>query len=475
MNGAMFQRLAPRNTQRGTIQKHIYTAFGVGMSINLVSIYIGNPYIVSLLLLPIALIATIKWMAQPVPWVVLVSVIAANPVNTNAPIALNLIFAIFLIMLNMQLLERLPSWLYLILIFAFISILGSVIDWDSTGTFFTQFAAIGNYVIGPFFLLPLIYFRLQKEVDADLLLTVFVFSLIVPSIILIFLARLLGTPVIGVNSAGFGYLVNISIYHFVNTDFYFTRTQVGILLAALICASFAIITTDFNNKLIRLITFVCLIGAIFILLVTGSVGSSLTALGGTALLLGVARRYLSIKKQLVILPILLALALVGWNQLPEGIKGYVESRYEQKVAGGIDTSDRSGRWQTSLDYLIKNPLGRGWDLYVEPIGTYPHNDYISYGIAFGFACGLLYLFVPMKILLSMISYKEHLTNPARVAILLAGVGATAVLVVNSFSDHLTANRWYFNIIWSIIWYSYFATKSLNIYMKQRPLCRETTQ
>jgi hypothetical protein len=442
------------------MEKQIYTAFGVGMAINLVSIYIGNPYIISLLMVLISAVATFKWLNQPVPWVVLVSVIAANPGNLHAPIALNLIFAIFLLMLSMHsLLNRLPSWLYLTLIFAFISILGSMIVWETTGDFLTQFAAIGNYVIGPFFLLPLIYFRLQKEVDADLLLKAFVFSLIVPSITFMFLARHFGTPVIDDSSRVVETLVNVSIYHLGNTVFHLTRTQAGIPLAVLICASFAVVIAIASSIKIRLIAFISLIVAIFLLLVTGSVGSSVAALGGITLLLVVAWRYVSIKKYLVILPMVIGLALAGWGQVPQGIKDYAESRYEEKVSGGINTSDRSGRWQSSLNYLMENPLGRGWDLYVAPIGTYPHNDYLSYGIAFGFVCGLLYLFVPAKILLSMVSAKVHIKDPAQVAILLAGVGAVTVLLINSFADHLTANRWYFNVVWSIIWYAFFTSKA----------------
>jgi O-antigen ligase/polysaccharide polymerase Wzy-like membrane protein len=447
------------NTCRNTTEKQIYTAFCMGMAINLASIYIGNPYIISLLTIPIAAVMTFKWLNQPLPWIVLVSAIAANPVNLNAPIALNLIFAIFLLMLSMHYLSELSSWLYLILFLAFLSIIGSVADWSTTGEFFTQFAAIGNYVIGPFFLLPLIYFRLQKEVNADLLLKAFVFSLIVPSVTFMFLARLFGTHVVDANTSAFESLVNVSIYHLGNIDFQLTRTQAGIPLAVLICASFAVIVSAISKK-IRLIAFVSLIVTTFLLLVTGSVGSSLAALCGIMLLLGIARRYISIKRYFIVLPIVIGLAMAGWSQLPQGIKDYAYSRYEEKLSGGIDTSDRSGRWQLSLTYLMDNPLGRGWDLYVAPIGTYPHNDYLSYGIAFGFVCSLLYLFVPAKILLSIVSVKVHIKDPARVAILLASAGSVTVFLINSFSDHLTANRWYFNVVWSIIWYGYFASKSL---------------
>jgi hypothetical protein len=34
-----------------------------------------------------------------------------------------------------------------------------------------------------------------------------------------------------------------------------------------------------------------------------------------------------------------------------------------------------------------------------------------------------------------------------------------VVLINSLSDHLTSNRWYFNVVWSLIWYAFFASRS----------------
>lgn len=76
------------------LRKQIYFAFAVGMAINIGSIYVGNQYLISLLMLPVALLSTLKWLHKPLPWIVLVSVIAANPLNLYASISLNLIFAL---------------------------------------------------------------------------------------------------------------------------------------------------------------------------------------------------------------------------------------------------------------------------------------------------------------------------------------------------------------------------------------------
>jgi O-antigen ligase len=454
------QRVDLGDAFRDTSGKRVYSAFVIGMAIDLVSIYIGNPYIISWIMMPIAVFVTIKWLNQPVPWIVFVSVIAANPVNINASIALNLIFALSLLMLNIRYVRKLPSWLYLTLLLFLISILGSVINWGTTDEYLTQFSAIGNYVVGPFFLIPLIYFRLHGERDADLLLKGFVFSFIVPSATFMLLARLFGSPEIDDNASVIEYLVNVPVYHLGNVNFQLIRTQAGIPLAALICASLAVIISKVS-KGIRMIAGVFLLILIFLLLVTGSIGSSLAALCGISAMLIVGFRFISFKRILVVVALLLGFALASWNLVPEGIKQYAESRYEERFSGkGIDASDRNEIWRLSLGYLLDNPEGRGWDLYVEPINTHPHNDYISYGIAFGFVCGFLYLLVPVKFFVSLVGPLVHNKNPAQIAILLAGVGALTVFVINSFSDHLVANRWYFNVVWSMIWYGYYASKSV---------------
>lgn len=460
MSNNAIQQPALGASYRDTRGKLIYTAFGVGMAINLASIYIGNPYVITLLMMPVAAVMTLIWLKQPVPWIVLVSVIAANPVNLNAPIALNLVFALFLLMLNMRYLGKLPYWLYPVLLFAFVSILGSVINWSTTGGIITQFAAISNYVVGPFLLIPLIYFRLQQVRDDDLLLKGFVFSLIVPTVTLMYIARLFGSPEVSSRYNAFEYLVNVSVYHLGNVEFHLTRTQAGIPIAALICASFAVIVSGASKK-IRLIAVACLSITIFLLLVTGSIGSSLAALCGITLLLVAAWHYNSVKRYFIIFPVVIGFALTGWSLVPQGIKTYADTRYEERFSENtLDTSDRSVLWRQSFNYLLENPEGRGWDLYVAKIGTYPHNDYLSYGIAFGFLCSLLYFFVLAKILVSMVAPKKRIKDPAKVAILLAGIGVVTVLLIISFSDHLTANRWYFNVVWSIIWYCYFASKAV---------------
>jgi hypothetical protein len=442
----------------------VYIAFAVGWAITLMSLLIGNIYTISLMVMPVAVWATLKWQRQPLPWIALVSILAANPANSVATVALNLIFVVCFIALNLRTMEGLPHWIYLVCILGVISAVASMVNWGETGKFSSQCIAIINYILGPFVLLPFTFYRLKNLPDSTQLLKVFILALLVPSVTLLLAAWFLGSPVLAFNASADDLLGKVWTYKLINTDISLLRTQVGMMLAAMACAAFAIIMCDVA-KWVRLMSIIILLALLFLLLATGSVGSTLSALLSLAFLLAVAARYLSVRKYLLVLPVVITVGAVGWSQLPDEIKEYAESRYDRKVAEGIDLSDRSGLWKGSALYLLKNPLGRGWSLYVEPLGYYPHNDYISYGISFGVISGLLYLFLPVAIILSMVFSGCDGKDGARLALFLAGIGAISVVFVNSFSDHLTGNRWYFNVTWSIIWYCYFASRAQTLMSK----------
>lgn len=436
--------------------------FFLGMSLNLLSIVVGDPYLVSLSGVVVASVATIAWSKRPLPWIVLASVVAANPVNLSASISLNLIFALVFLLLNMRSMNRLPKTLLMVTAVALLSVLGSIVNWNlemSLETFFNQGASVINYLLGPFFLIPLIFIRLRNEHNSELLLRGFVFGLLVPTVTLLAVVHFMGYPVSDFITTQFDYLVNVSMYRLGKVDFSFTRTQVGIVLAALICASFAVVIVDVS-RFVRLTAVGCLVTAAFLLFVTGSVGSILAGICGLGAILIAGKRYLSLTRFLLIAVAVGGLFYSAWFTLPYGVQKYVESRYTEKLSGGkVDVSDRSFRWEESFRYLMENPIGVGWALYVEPIRTYPHNDYLTYGIAYGIFSGFLYLFVPGWLLWRIVASRVHDENPSRYAVQLSGIGVTTVLLINSFSDHLTANRWYFNVVWSLVWYAFFIMNS----------------
>jgi hypothetical protein len=155
------------------------------------------------------------------------------------------------------------------------------------------------------------------------------------------------------------------------------------------------------------------------------------------------------------------LGLASWFFLPAGVQKYAESRYEVRVSkSGSPTDDRSWRWKKSFNYLMENPSGVGWSLYVEPLGIYPHNDYLSYGIAYGILCGLVYFLDVSGLLFSFVSISMAPLDPSRFALTLVGAGTLTVVLINSLSDHLTSNRWYFNVVWSLIWYAFFGSRAV---------------
>jgi hypothetical protein len=140
---------------------------------------------------------------------------------------------------------------------------------------------------------------------------------------------------------------------------------------------------------------------------------------------------------------------------------YATTRYEVRIGkAGSPTADRSWRWRKSFNYLMENPSGVGWSLYVEPLRIYPHNDYLTYAIAFGVVCGLVYFLYPSGLLFSFFSFNPGAMPSNRFAFALVGAGVCAVVLINSLSDHLTSNRWYFNVVWSLIWYAYFASRAI---------------
>jgi O-antigen ligase len=228
----------------------------------------------------------------------------------------------------------------------------------------------------------------------------------------------------------------------------------------MICASFAVVINNVSWML-RLTAAACFTIAAFLLLTTGSMGSSLACLCGIALILIVGKRYLSIKRYVIVVLAIVGFVFVAWSVLPEGIQKYVESRYMERFSqGGVDASDRISIWKNSFAFLMDNPMGVGWSLPIEAqqLGYSSHNDYLAYAMSYGFSCGLLYMFVPAWLLFSLSTVKSRVLDFARLIVILAGVGVVTSLLVNSFSDHLAANRWYYNVVWSIVWYAFFLSK-----------------
>ncbi|HJV48211.1 MAG TPA: O-antigen ligase family protein [Geothrix sp.] len=464
--------------------------FVAGMAVNLLSLGIASPYAMMAVGLLVALVAMFVWGDRPFSWVVFVAVCAGNPANYGTPISLNLYSAtIFFVLTKGGGWSALPKMLKLALFFVLlcmvVSVLASLsadlavpsihttdvsrprpwmVTWSggaSMETLASQAVSGINYALGPFLFIPLIFSRIKGNHTPELLVKGLLFGLVLPTVFLFMASRTFGQPVMDSTSVTEG-MLNVTAFRLGKIDIQMLRTQVGIPLAALICASFAVAISPLR-RWTRLLAAGCLITAGYILLVTGSVGSTLASLAGITVILSLSVRHFSVKRYVVILLVGGGLALTTLAVLPENIQRYATSRYELRVGkNSSSTADRAWRWKKAFNYLIENPSGVGWSIYVEPLGTYPHNDYLTYGIAFGVVCGLVYLFYPSGLLLSFISFaffhKKPL-NASRLALALAGAGVSTAVFINSMSDHLTANRWYFNVVWSLIWYCFFASRA----------------
>ncbi|MCI5144506.1 MAG: O-antigen ligase domain-containing protein [Candidatus Electrothrix sp. AR3] len=438
-------------------RKKIYTPVAIGTICIIASIYIGNAKIMFFAISFLALIMTLLWQEKNLFFITTVSMITAMPqILTVAP---PVIFGFFFLLFGLHRIKKIPSWLVLILFFFCLSTTASVVRWNETNNIFLQLAHISNYILGPFLFIPLIYFRLENETDYEFLLEIFIVSLLLPTTIILFITRKYGTPINFSSMDQLDGLININVYQLKEISVIMTRTQVGPVLAVLTCSSIAILLTNITHikKSVAAIAFIFLL---LLTMSTGSMGSILSGVIALGLMLFLNIKNIRIKNMVFALPLTVILCYFSWMLAPEQTKEYIVGRYEDKTSSGtIKTSDRTSRWTKSLAYLLQNPTGRGWQLRLEEISSYPHNDYISYGIAFGIFCSLLYLSVPIIILSSMLTSRDKNKSQAQTALYLAGVGATVVLLVNSSSDHLSANRLYFNVIWSIIWFCYFASRS----------------
>jgi len=106
-------------------------AFIVGMALNVLSIWIGNPYIVTGIVIIFCGAATLLRGKYQRPWIFFATILAANPVNVNTPVACNLLFAALLILVGLKFLRRLPRWIYIVNIIAFVGIALSSINWPA--------------------------------------------------------------------------------------------------------------------------------------------------------------------------------------------------------------------------------------------------------------------------------------------------------------------------------------------------------
>jgi hypothetical protein len=431
----------------------------LGFGVNLISTFVGDPYLVLPLVGFVALWATIVWREKTLNWILFATVIAANPASFSTTLALNLLFAICLLAIRGSLYSAFPPWLKVAFILACASVAVSSINWFFSPVLrfdpLYQVSSATNYVLGPFLLVPMVYAGMQQYNDSQMKVKALLVYVVLPSTLALFLAYTLGTPVregpVDANTPTGTLSLSLG-----NTLFNFVRTQIGPLLASTICVSSVVLFSPVGVRYKVVAGLVLAVNFLFLLL-TGSVASSVACLLALLIIAILTMRWLSSPVLLISSVVVVLLLIVVWNFVPDVIKDYAGSRYQLRLSGGPDTSDRVPLWAAAANFLADHPAGIGWSLLYDPQVGYPHNDYLSYGIAYGVLCGLVYMYVLFRIMLSFLNIPPGGVDKSEYVIRLAGIGVLVVILVNSFSDHLSANRWYFNVLWSIAWFTYFSS------------------
>ncbi len=248
-------------------------------------------------------------------------------------------------------------------------------------------------------------------------------------------------------------------YRLGNVFVNYLRTEIGFILAALICASAAIAMSHVKGSY-RLWAIACLAMNAFLLLSTGSFGSGAACFLGLIAIFYTQLRKINSAKVVASFVIICLTLILSYFFAPQKTKDYLAQRFEHRVVNA--DADRVTLWGRAFDAFLEHPEGVGLTLSVgKTVTTYMHNDYLTYTVSYGFLGGLAYMSLIVGLLLSFLRARRGVGNdPAALAVYLAGLGVAVALAANGMTDHSNENRWYFNVIWSIIWYCYFCSKPI---------------
>ena len=437
----------------------------LGMAIVAASIVVCKSFLFFGFFFGFSFIMTLIWKKAPRPWIFLASVSAATPFSiARQQYPCNLIYSIWFTLFNFRYLSMLPRWIYGVTGLAFFGFILSSIHWMGSSSFMRQGSYFLNFVLGPFIFIPIMYCRLGKSRDAVANLRGLLYCLIVPSTLILLAAKTFGkiTNAWEASNHAGGSTEGFFVYQLVNVQINFLRTEVGFILAALICASSAAAFLELRPRY-KWIARACLASNAFLLLTTASFRSSLACLCGLIAIFSAMSRKISITKLIGTIATIIFMLVVFYALSPPNIKNYLVGRFEHRVAN--KNTDRLDLWINGIKYYIENPTGVGFTLAagtaVKSDGSaFVHNDYIAYTMSYSILGGFAYLAFVIGALISFVKKRGRLPDdPYALATFLAGHGVIIVIALNSMTDHMTESRWYFNLIWSIVWYSYFCSRA----------------
>jgi len=437
-------------------------AFIMGMAIILAAIVLGKSYTFFLAFLIISAFFTFLWRNTPRPWILLVSTVASTPLTISRyQFTCSVIFAVWFTIFRPGYLSKLPKWLYTVFCLALAGLVVSSIEWinvDVLRSIGRQSVFFLNLTLGPFILLPIIYCRMAKSADTAADLWGLLFCLIVPSTLLLLAAKLFGTVTNAWEASRHFASGPEGFYMYQLGRIYvnFLRTEVGFILASLVCAATAITVSPVKTRY-RLLAGVCLCSNAYLLLVTASFGSIFACFCGLGAIFFTQFRFVNVTKVIMSATAVCCLLLLTYVMSPPSIKEYLAERYAHRVTHA-DT-DRLTLWARAVDYYLAHPLGVGFTLAVSgKERSFTHNDYLAFTISYSILGGLAYASFVLGLLFSFLRKRKNTMNdPSLLAVYLAGLGVIIAVALNSITDHMTENRWYYTFIWSVVWYSYFCS------------------
>ncbi len=412
----------------------------------------------------IACFVTIFWGQYQRSWIMLASIMTAAPLNWPCAFPCNQIFALWLLLFNMNCIHALPKWLLVTALSGVVAFLCSSAGWTSgisASDIVKQSANMVMFLMGPIILIPTIYFRKATESDNLSKLKGLLYYLIIPSTLILIAAYCFGTLIRSTEAEETHLEVDMAMrYELGRSMIDFVRTHVGFILASLICASTPMIILKIKMTY-RVLAAICLAINVFLLFFTGSVGSTSACLCSLVCIFFIAARGMSLTRTLISIVAVASVLILVWSLSPAGVKDYVSDRYHERFANketkGINAVDRFMLWQHAADYILEHPLGVGWsEEYGDKVKMYAHNDYLTYCIGFGVLGGATYAYVVLRLLIYFFRKASSICKDSyALSITLSGLGVLIVVSINSMTDHLSTNPWYFNTLWSIIWYAYF--------------------
>lgn len=357
----------------------------------------------------------------------------------------------------------LPKWVKVSSALVLLGFFTSSINWIS-GDVVRNIARQGTYLfnifLGPSLFLSLAFLKMKDSSNHSSNLKGLLFCLILPSTLILISAKVFGTVVnewqasLHGESLALGYLK----YNIGKVIVNFSRTGVGFILAALTCASTAIVISQVK-ALYRLFAAACLFANLYFLFSSGSFGSILSCLCGLLAIFFTKMKKVSIASTLGSVVTVFCAVILVYNFLPPSTKDYLDKRYEHRVVER-DT-DRFFLWSRAIEYFYQHPEGVGSTVTVgDKVKSNPHNDYLAFAVSYGLIGALAYPVLIIGLLIYWYKNRNMIIDDNNaLAITTAGQGVIVAFALNSMTDNIIANRWYFNVIWSLIWYCYFCSRA----------------